>query len=152
MSPYKQRARSQDRARMTVDCNCRPSTATVDCDCRPPTVLLLRQWLVEGRQRRNHRWPLLLRTLRGIVRHAGRGDWLVFLERLALSDTAHPIGVEHLTNKQLLGDLIEGRPIRPENAPRFVVVGRDDPLDLLIDADGRVLAVVLVLRDLAAEE
>src|SRR3954468_6428349 len=62
------------------------------------------------------------------------------------------VGVEHFAREQLLGDLVEGGAVLLDERLGALVVRGHEALDLVIDADRGVLAVVLMLRDLAAEE
>src|SRR5262249_10082550 len=56
------------------------------------------------------------------------------------------------TGEELFGNPVERRAALLEQRLRALVVHRHEPLDLVVDADRGVFAVVLMLRDLAAEE
>src|SRR5262245_1651794 len=114
----------------------------------PP--LLLWQWLVE---RRNDRRALFLARPRLVFLDGGaRGDRLRLVERQAGGDALHLLGVEHLALEQRLGHLDEDRLVLGEELVRAVIRVGHEALHFLIDLERGVLAVVLVLRDLAAEE
>src|SRR5258705_4083665 len=117
-----------------------------------PFLLLLRQRLIERRQRLDDGRALLcgaLRTVVGRRHHVPRG---VLFERLAGENAAHLLGVEHLAREELLGDPKERRLVPLQHAAGALVLARYETLDLVIDANRRVFPVVLMLRDLAAEE
>src|SRR5437660_10098425 len=129
-------------------CSARSITSARAEQARP---LLLWQRLVE---RGDDRSALFLtRTGFVFVRHdRARGDGLRLLERQARSETLHLLGVEHLAREQRVGNLHQRVLVRGEQLRRALIVVGDELLHFLIDLDRGVFAVILVLRDLAAEE
>src|SRR5438270_2840494 len=103
--------------------------------------------------RRNDCRARLLRLRRGrrhLRRRRRRGRWLV--QRLAGHDAAHLFGVERFVREQRVGHLHQPRLVLHEDLVRAVVRLGDEALHLVVDLQRGVLAVILVLRDLAAEE
>src|SRR4051812_5869999 len=115
----------------------------------PIPRLFLGERLVE---RRNLQRTLLRGLPRGVGDRGRRRLRLVRLERFATHDASDLVGVEHFTHEELLGDAIERNAVFFERRLGALVVRRHEALDLVIDPDRGVFAVVLVLRDLAAEE
>ena len=73
-------------------------------------------------------------------------------ERFAAHQLLHLIGVEHFAREQRVGDVEQRLLVRRENLGGAAVGVHDEALHLGVDLERRVFAVVLVLRDLAAEE
>ena len=67
-------------------------------------------------------------------------------------EPAHLIGVEHFAREQRVGDVEQLLLVLGQQLGRAAVGVHDEALDLGVDLERRVFAVVLVLRDLAAEE
>ncbi len=74
------------------------------------------------------------------------------VERQAGADAPHLLGVERFARQQRVGHVEQLLLVLAEDRLRARVVVGHEALHFLIDAERRVLAVVLVLRDLAAEE
>src|SRR5262252_7975382 len=116
----------------------------------PRAPSLLREWLVEcGHDRRA---LLAVAPLVFLGHRRAGGDRLGLVERLAGSDPLHLLGVEHLALEQRLGHADERVLVLREQRVRALIGVGDEALHFLIDLERRVLAVVLVLRDFAAEE
>src|SRR6185312_14514902 len=114
---------------------------------------LLREWLVERGNDRRALFLLRLGLVFFDVRGGGarRGRRHVF-ERQAGDNALDLFGVEHLAREQFVGHLDEDGLVLREERECPVVRGGHEALHFLIDPERRVFAVVLVLRDLAAEE
>ena len=82
---------------------------------------------------------------------AGAAGFDLF-ERQPGRDAPHLLGVEHFARQQRVGHLHEAGLVLGQQLVRALVVVGDEALHFLVDLERRVLAVVLVLRDLAAEE
>src|SRR5262245_34353802 len=116
----------------------------------PPIHLFLWQWV---REPRNESRARLLADAIVADRARRLGPCRRRLvDREAADDLPDLVPVEDLAREQLVGQPLEPFAIRLQELQRTLVVLRDDPLDLLVDADRGVLAVVRPLRDLAAEE
>src|SRR5690606_11360814 len=113
--------------------------------------LLLHDGLAERRHDGRALGGLAARLAVGRRRAAARGPGRLG-QRQALREPLDLLGVEDLAREQLVGDGQQRCLVRDEQVARPLVVLHDQLLDFLIDADGRVLAVVLRLRELAAEE
>src|SRR5262245_45639475 len=81
-----------------------------------------------------------------------RGNRLRLFERLACSQPLDLLGVERFAREQRVGNRHQRRLVFAEQLMRVLVIRGDDALHFLIDLQRRILAVILVLRDLAAEE
>src|SRR5439155_14284988 len=71
---------------------------------------------------------------------------------VALDQRADLVAVQHLVLQERLGHPHQGVAVLLHDLLRAVVGAQADRLDLLVDQDGRGLAVVLVLGDLAPQE
>src|SRR6266516_2096101 len=113
------------------------------------SVSFLRYWFIQRRHNRRalRPWALLV-----FVERPPRGGGLRFVERQTGGDALDLLGVQHLAGEKRVGHLQQNLFAATEQRARALVVVGDEALHFLIDLEGRVLAVILVLRDLAAEE
>src|SRR5438045_4209835 len=114
-------------------------------------LLFLRQRLVE---RRHDRRALLRPRTRFVFfgAHGPCGRRLRLLERQAGSKALDLLGVEHFARQEAFGDLQQRLFAAGEQLVGALVVVGNKALYFLVDLERRVLAVILVLRNLAAEE
>src|SRR5262245_9460485 len=115
--------------------------------------LLLRHGSRWKRRDDGSRGPLLgrLRFTRGRRRlRTGRRGRLV--DRETRGNPLDLLGVERLASEQRIRHIEHALLVLADDRLRARVIVGHEALDLLVDAQRRVLAVVLMLRDLAAEE
>src|SRR5204863_4254441 len=107
-------------------------------------------------ERRDDRVALLLARTRFVLvvggRHGRARQRQRVFDQQAGGEPLDLLGVEDFARQQRLGDLFELRLVRRQDRVRALVVVGDEALHLVVDLQRRVLAIVLVLRDLPAEE
>ena len=74
------------------------------------------------------------------------------VQRMAVGEAANLVGVENFARQQRVGDVHQPLLVLAEERRAALVLVADDALDLAVDLERGVFAVVGVLRDLAAEE
>ena len=109
-------------------------------------------FLRDGLAERRHERPLVGLAARRVVRGGRRRRRHELFERQTLREAEDLVRVEDFPSQQLVGDAQQNRFLLGEDRTRARVLIHHELLHFLVDALRRVFAVVLGLRDLAAEE